>query len=161
MATVYVETKMISKIVNGKVVTEDKQFPRIINIATINSALGNSFQIMGMESSYAAQNLALLLRSGAYSVPITPVSERTVGPSLGLENIKTGTLACELGLLFVAIFMLFYYRLFGLIANVALVLNVVFIVAIMSALGATLTLPGIAAIVLTVGMAVDANVLIN
>lgn len=161
MATVYIETRPVHKLVKGKVVVTQKQFPKIINVATINNALGNSFQIMGLESNYAAKNLALLLRSGAYTAPITPVSERTIGPSLGKENIRSGTLACQVGLLLVAIFMLVYYRLFGFVANIALALNVVFIVAIMSMLGATLTLPGIAAIVLTVGMAVDANVLIN
>ena len=161
MATVYVETKMVQHIVNGKVETTQQQFPRVINVATINSALGNSFQISGMESNYASKNLALLLRSGAYTAPIMAISERTIGPSLGKENIRAGVHACEAGLLFVAAFMLFYYCLFGLIADCALLLNVVFIVAIMSVLGATMTLPGIAAIVLTVGMAVDANVLIN
>ena len=160
MATVYVETKTIQQIVNGKVVMSERQYPKIINIANINSALGNSFQITGLDSNYAAKNLALLLRSGAYSAPIGIISENTVGPSLGKENIQAGTLACEMGLLFVAVFMLFYYGLFGLISDIALTLNVVFIVAIMSLLGATLTLPGIAAIVLTVGMAVDGNVLI-
>lgn len=161
MATVYVETKPVKQLINGKVVITQRQFANVINIATINSALGGSFQIMGMSSNYAAKNLALLLRSGAYSAPITPVAENTIGPSLGKENIRTGVLACEMGLLFVVLFMLFYYRLFGLVADCALILNVIFVVAIMSILGATLTLPGIAAIVLTVGMAVDANVLIN
>jgi preprotein translocase subunit SecD len=161
MATVYVETRPVKEMVDGKVVMKQRQFAKVINIATINSALGNSFQITGLSTAYEAQNLALLLRSGAYSAPITPVLERTIGPSLGKENIHTGTLACEVGLLLVGLFMLAYYRLFGLVADIALILNVVFIVAIMSLLGATLTLPGIAAIVLTVGMAVDANVLIN
>lgn len=160
MATVFVETKSTKQLVDGKVVIKQRQMANIINIATINSALGNSFQILGLPSNYAAQNLALLLRSGAYSAPITPISERTIGPTLGKENIRMGTLACEMGLLFVVIFMLFYYHLFGLLADLALVLNVIFVVAMMSLLGATLTLPGIAAIVLTVGMAVDANVLI-
>lgn len=160
MATVYIQTKAEQQIVNGKVVMTQRQIPKIINIATIQSALGNTFRITGLDSNYSAKNLALLLRSGAYTAPIAAISERTIGPSLGKENIKEGTLACEMGLLFVAVFMLFYYRLFGLIADCALVLNVIFIVAIMSILGATLTLPGIAAIVLTVGMAVDANVLI-
>lgn len=160
MATVYVETKTTQQIVNGKIIMTERQYPRVINIANINNALGNSFQITGMESNFAAKNLALLLRSGAYSAPIGIISESTVGPSLGKDNIRAGTLACEMGLLFVAIFMLFYYRLFGFISDIALTLNVIFIVAIMSMLGATLTLPGIAAIVLTVGMAVDGNVLI-
>lgn len=161
MATVYIETKATQQLVNGKLEMVQQQLPKVINIARINSALGNSFQIEGLESDYAAKNLALLLRSGAYTAPIMAISERTIGPSLGRENIRTGTLACEVGLIFVVIFMLFYYRLFGVVADIALLLNVVFIVAIMSVLGATLTLPGIAAIVLTVGMAVDANVLIN
>lgn len=161
MATVYIETRPVHKIIDGKVIVRQRQFPKIINVAVIQSALGNSFQITGLKTNYEAKNLALFLRSGAYTAPVTAVSERTIGPSLGKENIKAGTLACQIGLLLVAIFMLVYYRLFGLVANIALVLNVVFIVAIMSMLGATLTLPGIAAIVLTVGMAVDANVLIN
>lgn len=161
MATIYVATKMVQHMVDGKPVMTSQQFPRVINIATINNALGNSFQIMGLESLYSAKNLALLLRSGAYTAPIMAISERTIGPSLGKANIDAGVHACEAGLLFVALFMLFYYRLFGFIADCALALNVVFIVAIMSVLGATMTLPGIAAIVLTVGMAVDANVLIN
>ncbi len=160
MATVYIETRAEHQIVNGKVVTTEKQFPKVINIAKINNALGNSFEIMGLDSDYEAKNLALLLRSGAYSAPVVLISENTIGPSLGKDNIRSGTLACEMGLLLVALFMLFYYRLFGLVADIALTLNVIFIVAIMSVLGATLTLPGIAAIVLTVGMAVDANVLI-
>lgn len=160
MATLYVETKMVQEVVDGKTITTQRQEPKVINIATINSALGNTFEISGLESNYAAKNLALLLRSGAYTAPIVAISERTIGPSLGKDNIRAGTMACEMGLLLVAIFMLFYYRLFGLIANLALALNVVFIVAIMSVIGATLTLPGIAAIVLTVGMAVDANVLV-
>ena len=161
MATVYIETKAVQHIVNGKIEITQQQFPKIISVATINSALANTFEIDDMESDYAAKNLALLLRSGAYTAPIVPISERTIGPSLGKENIHTGTLACEVGLLIVVIFMLFYYHLFGLVADAAVLLNVVFIVAIMSLLGATMTLPGIAAIVLTVGMAVDANVLIN
>lgn len=160
MATVYVQTKAEQHIINGKVMITQRQFPAVINVATIQGALGNTFQISGLDSNYAAKNLALLLRSGAYTAPIAAISERTIGPSLGKENIKQGTLACEMGLLFVAVFMLFYYRLFGFVADCALLLNVIFIVAIMSVLGATLTLPGIAAIVLTVGMAVDANVLI-
>src|SRR3989338_1728625 len=161
MATVYIETKAVQHIVNGKIEITQQQFPKIISVATINSALANTFEIDDMESEYAAKNLALLLRSGAYTAPIVPISERTIGPSLGKENIHTGTLACEVGLLIVVIFMLFYYHLFGLVADAAVLLNVVFIVAIMSLLGSTMTLPGIAAIVLTVGMAVDANVLIN
>jgi preprotein translocase subunit SecD len=108
-----------------------------------------------------AQNLALLLRSGSLVAPVNFIQERTVGPSLGKANIHKGVLSVEVGAALVIIFMMFYYRLFGLVADVALVLNIIFIIALLSLVGATLTLAGIAAIVLTVGMAVDANVLIN
>ena len=161
MATVYVETQSYKQIVDGKVVTKHRQVERIINIATIQSALGNSFQITGLQSMLYAKNLALLLRSGAYSAPVNFVQERLVGPSLGKENIRMGVLSCEVGALLVFVFMAFYYRLFGLVADLALMLNLVLLIAIMSVMGFTLTLPGIAGIVLTVGMAVDANVLIN
>lgn len=161
LATIYVETKSTKRLVNGKVETTAKQEEKVINIATIRSALGASFQITGLSSMGEAKNLALLLRSGAYTAPVSFVQEQVVGPSLGKENIRKGVLSCEVGSLLVILFMAFYYRLFGLVADFALAMNVVFVVAIMSVLGATLTLPGIAAIVLTVGMAVDANVLIN
>ena len=161
LASVYAETKTIKKIVNGKLVIKNRQEERIISVANINSALGDRFQIMGLDSMRYAQDLALQLRSGAYPAPVAFVQERTVGPSLGKQNIRQGVLSAEVGSLFVFLFMAFYYRLFGLVADMALVLNVVFVVAIMSAIGATMTLPGIAALVLTVGMAVDANVLIN
>ncbi len=161
LAVVYVETKTTKKLVDGKVTTQHHQVERVINIATIQNALGNNFQITGLESMESAQNLALLLRSGAYPVPVDYIQERVVGPSLGKENINMGVLSTEIGSLVVILFMAFYYRLFGLIADMALILNIIFIVAILSLLGATLTLPGIAGIVLTVGMAVDANVLIN
>ena len=161
MATIYVETKMIKSIVDSKVVTKTRQVEKVINIATIQSALGNNFQITGLSSMLSAKNLALLLRSGAYTAPVTFVQEQVVGPSLGKQNIKMGVLSTEIGSLLVILFMALYYRLFGLVADMALVLNVIFVVAVMSVLGATMTLPGIAAIVLTVGMAVDANVLIN
>jgi preprotein translocase subunit SecD len=161
MATVYVETKVTPRTVNGKTQLVRHQIEKIISIATIQSALGNSFQITGLESQRYAENLALQLRSGAYSAPVTFIQERLVGPSLGEQNIRTGILSTEIGSLVVIIFMIFYYRLFGVFADFALLLNIVFIVAAMSIIGATMTLPGIAAIVLTVGMAVDANVLIN
>lgn len=161
LAVIYVETKTSKQIVDGKIVTTAKQTEKVINIATIQSALGTNFQITGLSSTMEAQNLALLLRSGAYTAPVTFVQEQVVGPSLGKKNIEMGVLSCEVGSLLVILFMAFYYRLFGLVANFALIMNVVFVVAIMSILGATLTLPGIAGIVLTVGMAVDANVLIN
>ncbi len=161
MAVVYVETKSDTQTINGKPLTTRKQIERIISVATIRSALGNSFQIQGLDSMQYAQNLALLLRSGALTAPVDIVQERTIGPSLGAANIDKGVKSVIIGSLAVIIFMLLYYRLFGLVADIALLLNIVFIIAILSVLGATLTLPGIAGIVLTVGMAVDANVLIN
>ncbi|HLD16315.1 MAG TPA: protein translocase subunit SecD [Coxiellaceae bacterium] len=161
MAVIYVETKTDSKVVNGKIQTTEHPVERIISVATIQSALGNNFQITGLQSVDYAKNLALLLRSGAYTAPVTFVEERLVGPSLGAANIHKGILSTEIGSLLVIVFMALYYRVFGLIADMALILNIVFIVAVLSLLGATLTLPGIAGIVLTVGMAVDANVLIN
>ncbi len=161
LAVVYVETKPVKKKIGGKVVTIHQQHEKVINIATIQSALGGNFQITSLSSQKEAQNLALLLRSGALQAPLTFVEETTVGPSLGKANIDKGLLSMEVGSLLVIIFMLLYYRFFGLVANMALILNVVFIVAVMSLMGFTMTLDGIAGIVLTVGMAVDANVLIN
>jgi preprotein translocase subunit SecD len=161
MATVYVENKTQKKMVDGKVVETPIKIEKVINAATIQSALGNNFQIMGLASMQSAKNLALLLRSGAYTARMTFVEERVVGPSLGKKNIEMGVESLEIGAIVVILFMIAYYRLFGIIANCALILNVVFILAILSILGATLTMAGMAAIVLTVGMAVDANVLIN
>ncbi|MBW5802939.1 protein translocase subunit SecD [Coxiella endosymbiont of Ornithodoros amblus] len=161
LAVVYVETQTTRHLVNGKVVTQHRQIERIINIATIQTALGNDFQITNLSTMDYAKNLALLLRYGSYPVPVDFVQERVVGPSLGQENIHMGILSTEIGVLLVIVFTAFYYRLFGVIADIALALNIVFIVGVLSILGATLTLPGIAGIVLTVGMAVDANVLIN
>ena len=161
LAVVYVETQTTHHLVNGKVVTQHRQIERIINIATIQTALGNDFQITNLSTMDYAKNLALLLRSGAYPAPVDFVQERVVGSSLGQKNIHMGVLSTEIGALLVIVFMAFYYRLFGIIADIALALNIVFIVAVLSILGATLTLPGIAGIVLTLGMAVDANVLIN
>ncbi|WP_148252780.1 protein translocase subunit SecD [Aidingimonas lacisalsi] len=132
----------------------------IISLATIQSALGNSFRITGLESSTEAEELALLLRSGSLAAPIYFAQERTIGPSLGAENIERGVMSVQIGLLLVVLFMLVRYKVFGVIANLALGVNLALLVAAMSILGATLTLPGIAGIVLTLGMAVDANVLI-
>ncbi|MES2204632.1 MAG: protein translocase subunit SecD [Pseudomonadota bacterium] len=160
LATLYVETRPIEHKVDGKTVTTYKTEKRVINAATINSALGNSFRITGMSDIEAASNLALLLRAGALPVPIHIIQERTIGPSLGQQNIDKGLLSVEIGFGIVVLFMTLYYRVFGLIANVALGMNLLLIVAIMSLLGSVLTLPGIAGMVLTVGMAVDANVLI-
>ncbi|MGM8226267.1 protein translocase subunit SecD [Cellvibrio sp. ARAG 10.3] len=133
---------------------------KIISLANIQSALGVQFRITGLDNSAEASELALLLRAGALAAPMYFVEERTIGPSLGAENIALGMSAVKWGMLIVLIFMLVYYRVFGLFANIALGLNILLIVGVMSILGATLTLPGMAGIVLTIGMAVDANVLI-
>lgn len=132
----------------------------LISLATIQSALGNSFRITGLDSPTEAADLALLLRSGSLAAPIYFVQERTIGPSLGQENIDRGIMSVTVGLLLVVLFMLVRYKVFGLFANIALTINVILLIAAMSILGATLTMPGIAGIVLTVGMAIDANVLI-
>src|SRR5210317_986787 len=132
----------------------------IISLATVQAVLGTSFRITGVGSPQEASELALLLRAGALAAPMKFVEERTVGPSLGKENIELGMKSIMMGLALVVLFMTFYYRVFGIAANISLLINLVLITGIMSLLGATLTLPGIAGIVLTVGMAVDANVLI-
>ena len=133
----------------------------VINVATIQGRFGSQFQITGIDSPAEAQNLAVLLRSGALIAPIQIVEERTIGPSLGAQNVEQGLQASFWGLMIVVAFMVIYYRKFGLIANVALIANIVLLVGLMSLLpGATLTMPGIAGIVLAVGMSVDANVLI-
>jgi len=160
MATVFIEYKPTDKKdANGKTILEKKQ--EVVSIATIQARLGRSFRITGLDAPGEAQNLALLLRAGALIAPILIVEERTVGPSLGQENIDLGTNAIMWGMLAVLIFMVIYYKAFGLVANVALAANLVLLIGVMSMIpGATLTLPGMAGIVLTVGMAVDANVLI-
>lgn len=132
----------------------------IISLATVQSQLGKQFRITGLDSQRESSELALLLRAGALAAPMYIVEERTIGPSLGAENIELGIKSVTIGMVMVLLFMLIIYRVFGLLANVALTMNLVLLVAFMSLLGATLTLPGIAGIVLTVGMAVDANVLI-
>ena len=160
MAVVYVETKVKRKMVNGKPVTVHQKEEKVISVATIIQGLGNQFEINHLDSMQYAQNLALLLRSGALEAPVEFAQEQTIGPSLGKENIDKGLLSLAVGSLLVVLFMIAYYRVFGLIANLALVLNVVFLLALLSIVGATLTLSGIAGVVLTLGMAVDANVLI-
>ncbi|WP_372758992.1 protein translocase subunit SecD [Litorivivens sp.] len=154
--TTYVETASGEE----KVIKTPYDEKRIISLATIRDALGVQFRITGLDSPAEAAELALLLRAGALAAPIDFVEERTVGPSLGAENIKQGVLSVQIGLALVAAFMLLYYRVFGVAAVIALSVNIVLLIAVMSILSATLTLPGIAGIVLTVGMAVDANVLI-
>lgn len=156
----YTENQRVME--DGKVVEKEvsKVDRKIINLATIRSALGVRFQITGLDSPKEANDVALLLRAGSLAAPMVFVEERTIGPSLGAENIEMGVKSVKLGLLLVVFFMLIYYKVFGIAANIALGMNIVILVAMMSILGATLTLPGIAGIVLTVGMAVDANVLI-
>lgn len=162
MATVFIEYKTDYIEKDGKLIAQPpRKVEEVINVARIQTTLGNRFRITGIDSAAEAHDLALLLRAGALTAPIQIVEERTIGPSLGQENIELGILSIQIGMGMVLLFMLFYYRLFGLVANFALVTNLVLIVAVMSLIpGATLTLPGIAGIVLTVGMAVDANVLI-
>ena len=160
MAVVFIEHKTDIKTVNGKEVVTSRKVEEVINVATIQGVFSKRFQITGLDSSKEAQTLALLLRAGALSAPIRIIEERTIGPSLGQDNIDQGMNSVILGMAIVIVFMVFWYRGFGLVANVALLTNLVLIVAVLSMLQATLTLPGIAGIVLTVGMAVDANVLI-
>ncbi len=160
MAVVFIENRSITRMVNGEAVKQKKKIEEVISIANILEPFGRRFQTTGLDSTEEARNLALLLRAGALAAPIEIVEERTIGPSLGQDNIDQGFMSVMIGLLMVVIFMAFYYKIFGLVADVVLVLNLVLIVAILSMLQATLTLPGIAGIVLTVGMAVDANVLI-
>lgn len=160
MAIVYVETKNTSQTVDGVEKRTTHREERVISAPVIQNALGSNFQITGLTDSKEASNLALLLRAGALPAAIYSVEERTVGPSLGQENIRRGMVSLQVGMGLILILMLVYYRFFGLIANIALLLNLVLLCALLSIIDATLTLPGIAGIVLTVGMAVDANVLI-
>ena len=160
MAVLFVEKKIRSLNDNGATSIKNYYDKRIISLATIQSALANQFRITGLDSPAEASELALLLRAGALAAPMNFVEEGTIGPSLGADNIRLGINSLILGLSLVLIFMVFYYKGFGLIANLAVLLNLVLIASVMSILSATLTLPGIAGIVLTIGMAVDANVLI-
>jgi len=159
MSAVFIETRRETVIRNGVEETHNIRTEEIINTATIRGTFKNSFQITGL-TPIEARDLALLLRAGALAAPVYKVEERTIGPSLGQDNIDRGFNAVRIGFLAVVVFMAFYYRWFGMIANLALFSNLMFIVALLSLLQASLTLPGIAGIVLTVGMAVDANVLI-
>ena len=160
MAVVFMESKTETSTVGEVTNRVRRQHAQIISVATIQDQLAKKFQITGLDSGAEASELALLLRSGALAAPIEIIEERTVGPSLGLDNIEQGMQSVLIGFGFVLLFMLLWYRLFGLVANIALAVNLILIVALLSLFQATLTLPGIAGIVLTVGMAVDANVLI-
>ena len=162
MAVVFIESKTeYFKDEQGQLQSRSRKVEEVINIARIQDQLSKRFQITGLDTSREARKLALLLRAGALAAPMNIIEERTVGPSLGQQNIDQGKNSVVIGMLLVMIFMVLYYRVFGLVANIALITNLVLIIAILSMIpGATLTLPGIAGIVLTVGMAVDANVLI-
>lgn len=159
MATVFIKTSRETVVRNGVEEKRTIKTEEIINAATIRGVFKNNFQITGL-TPVEARDLALLLRAGALAAPVYKIDERTIGPSLGHDNIERGSQAIVIGFLAVIVFMAVYYRWFGVIANVALFSNLIFIVALLSLLQASLTLPGIAGIVLTVGMAVDANVLI-
>ena len=160
MAVVFIENKVETILKDGETIKNRSKTQDIINAATIQGIFSNRFQITGIDSSREARNLALLLRAGSLSAPIEIIEERTIGPSLGADNIQKGLMSVLVGFVLVLVFMGWRYRVFGLVANIALTLNLVTIVSILSLIQATLTLPGIAGIVLTVGMAVDANVLI-
>jgi preprotein translocase subunit SecD len=160
MAVVFIEYKVETKVVNGQKVRHKEKVEKVINVATIQGVFSHRFQTTGLDSPQEARNLSLLLRAGALAAPVDIVEERTVGPSLGQDNIDKGMLSFMVGFGLVVLFMIVYYRLCGIFANVALIFNVFIIIAILSMLQATLTLPGIAGIILTVGMSVDANVLI-
>ena len=161
MAVLFIESKSEARVINGETKRVTKKYEKIISIATIQERLSKSFQITGLDSPKQARDLALYLRAGSMAAPMYIIEERTVGPSLGADNIEKGKISVIIGLILVLIFMTYYYRVFGLFANTALILNILIIVSVMSLIpGAVLTLPGIAGIVLTVGMAVDGNVLI-
>ncbi|SEH06877.1 protein translocase subunit SecD [Candidatus Venteria ishoeyi] len=159
MAVVFIETTITRKTINGKETKIRNRKEEVISVATIQEPFGKQFQTTGLEQREAV-NLALLLRAGALKAPIEIVEERTIGPSLGQENIDQGFKSIVVGFLLVLIFMVLRYSQFGMVANVALLLNVVIVIALLSLIQATLTLPGIAGILLTIGMAIDANVLI-
>lgn len=160
MAVVFIENKSETREVNGETKKTSTTVEEVINVATIRDRLSRRFQITGLDSTQEARDLALLLRAGALAAPIEIIEERTVGPSAGQDNIDQGFRSAMIAFLLVMVFMAFYYRSFGLVSDLALVTNLVLMVAVLSMLQATLTLPGIAGIILTIGMAVDANVLI-
>ncbi|WP_221048944.1 protein translocase subunit SecD [Methylogaea oryzae] len=161
MAVVYIENKSETKVVDGQKVTSKRKVEEVINVATIRDRFSNRFQITGLDSTNEARDLALLLRAGALVAPVDIVEERTVGPSMGKENIDKGFHSNVYGFIAITLFMVMYYRVFGAFSIVALASNVLLLVAALSLMQATLTLPGMAGIALTVGMAIDANVLIN
>ncbi|HNR22782.1 MAG TPA: protein translocase subunit SecD, partial [Steroidobacteraceae bacterium] len=159
MAVVFIEKSRETVEVGGKTIERDVTDQRVISVATIRGVFSNQFQITGLTQS-EARELALLLRAGSLAAPIFLAEERAIGPSLGAQNIEQGVKALVVGMLGVFIFMVIYYQVFGLVADLVLLANVVLLSALLSMMGAALSLPGIAGIILTVGMAVDANVLI-
>jgi preprotein translocase subunit SecD len=160
MAVVFIENKIDTREEDGQIIKTKRKVEEVINVARIQDQLSKRFMITGLDDTREARDLALLLRAGALAAPIDIVEERTVGPSLGQDNIDQGTRSVIIGFILVLVFMAVWYKGFGLVANLALMFNLVIIISVLSMLQATLTLPGIAGIVLTVGMAVDANVLI-
>jgi preprotein translocase subunit SecD len=162
MAVVYIErVPEVRKGPDGKEIRTTRINEQVINVATIQGVFGKQFQTTGLSSPKESADLALLLRAGALAAPMDFVEERIIGPSLGAENIQRGLEAVGYSFLFALVFFLFYYRMFGVITCLALLLNLLAVIAILSVMGATMTLPGLAGIALTVGMSVDANVLIN
>ncbi|MDT8438222.1 MAG: protein translocase subunit SecD [Wenzhouxiangellaceae bacterium] len=160
MAVLFIEQRPETRVVDGEEVRETRRVEEVISVAVVREPFGRQFQTTGLDSAREASQLALLLRAGALAAPVEIIEERTVGPSLGADNIQQGFSSVIIGFCLVLVLMAVYYKVFGLIANLALTANLLLIVALLSMIGATLTLPGIAGIVLTVGMAVDANVLI-
>jgi preprotein translocase subunit SecD len=161
MAVVFVERTPDTKVVDGQTLQTSRTVEEVISVATVQGVFGRQFQTTGLDSPEEAAQLALLLRAGSLAAPMEIVEERIVGPSLGAENIRAGVAAVTYSFIFVLVFFVVYYKMFGVITNLALFINLLMVVAVMSIIGATLTLPGLAGIALTVGMSVDANVLIN
>jgi preprotein translocase subunit SecD len=161
MAVVYIERVPDIRMVNGEEVRSFKETQTVISIATIRGVFSNQFQTTGLDSNQEAAELALLLRAGSLAVPVDIIEERIIGPSLGKDNIARGIEATLIGFSLICLFVMVYYRLAGFVSVIGLVINLVLLIAVLSVLGATLTMPGIAGIVLTLGMAVDANVLIS
>ena len=161
MAAVYIESIPETKKVDGKDVLSFRVTEEVINAATLQGVFSANFQTTGLESQQEAADLARLLRAGSLAAPMVIIEERIIGPSLGAENVQRGIQAVFWSFMFVLAFFLVYYKTFGIVTNLALLLNLLMVVAIMSVIGATLTLPGLAGIALTVGLSVDANVLIN
>ncbi len=160
MGVVYIERVPETRVVDGKELRTFKETQTVISLARINGVFSTKFQTTGLNSSQEASELALLLRAGSLAVPVDIIEERVIGPSLGRENIEAGLKAMAIGTAFIILFVMFYYKLVGIVTVIGLGVNMLLLVAILSVLGATLTMPGIAGIVLTLGMAVDANVLI-